>query len=694
MSTGTGFNIDRLRSPYENKSEWEMRKEFLEAHQGSFPVHRLLCLSNCYINSRLYGCRYPLATMKELEALSIGLILTNTDKIMGVQKVQFVKEKKESKMAKINFVKASEDITVKQECDRVSIQILDNVTTKNSVTDNNFIISTSTTKSSTLNTTEHNTISTTKPDIPSTTNPITPSTTKPQTLNTTIPCIASTMISSSPSTTTLSTSSTTTANTVSLKTLLTRTSVKSNFASHCEPKPVTHPPPKLKRNTQAEIALSTKNDMVDCISVDMTPVEQQIFDLAKVLEELLKKDVNHLPKDFLPIAAIKNKSVFTYKYKELPAPKGLHKFVCCVTFDSVELAEGEGGSKKKARHNSIEVAGNKLCKKFLKVVKLNPETQVLKTSDDYFPSAWSLHEEIPSNNSAMIHKESNAVNLARSKKRKFSETSNDLSRFLLIEPKETTSTDNAKAILQRSADFNKAILEYEYHDEGTGVRCRVILEGHVLVDCFGTGRLTVKNAAAEKALEGLKQMCWTIKVKQAVDSDEAGLSRDEIFGEIQAQVKAIPEDNKGRQLLMKMGWTGGGVGAEGNKGLEVPVAEELSKNQVICRAGLGSRNSSEKEFRNKVVEALEIYTKSGKQEDLMFTADFTKDERAYIHQQAQKLGLKTQSRGSGEARYLTVSRRRSAFQLFNHLLEEGGSTAKYELVAPGQSSKIESIVIS
>ncbi|XP_021365510.1 uncharacterized protein LOC110458222 [Mizuhopecten yessoensis] len=655
MSTSPGFNINRLRSPYENDFEWKMREEFLQAHRGSYPVHRLLCLSNCYINSRLYGCRYPPATMKELEILSCDLT-TTVDKIMGVQKVKFVKAKENTKVefvkakevTMIKFVKASEDTVVKQETTsgQNPIPSTDSEATRNGANDSTKTSSPSATPSSFTNAA--------KPNIPSMTKPCIPSTVKPS-----APSISS---------------------------------VKSSFASQCVPKPVVHPPPKLKQNTQTMAMSQTQNnpnsnEINNLNSDGMSPIDQTFFELAQALEGLLKKDINYVPGDFLPIAAMKTKMVFSYKYKEVPAPKGLHKFQCCTMYDSIEIAEGEGGNKKKARHKSMEQAGCKLCKTFLKVVRLNPETQVLKGSDEYFPSAWSLHEQQPDNSSADVHKESNAMSLAASKKRKFSETSSDLSRFLLIEPTEQRTSDNAKAVLQRSADFNKALLEYEFHDEGTGVRCRVILEGHILVEYFGTGRLTAKSTAAEKALEGLRKMCWTIKVKQSVDSDEAGLSRDEIFGEIQAQVKAIPEDNKGRQLLMKMGWTGGGVGSEGNKGREFPVAEELETNKVIGRAGLGSSTSSEKEFRAKVVETLESYAKSGKQEDLMFTAEFTKEERAYIHQQSQKIGLKTQSRGSGESRYLTVSRRRSAFQLFNHLVEEGGSTAKYELVAPGQSSQ-------
>lgn len=134
-----------------------------------------------------------------------------------------------------------------------------------------------------------------------------------------------------------------------------------------------------------------------------------------------------------------------------------------------------------------------------------------------------------------------------------------------------------------------------------------------------------------------------------------------------------------------MGWTGGGVGAEGNKGLAEPVAVTMTNHILLNRQGLGLHGDHAKamvDFKKKITEVIDNYTKSDRQDDLAFAPEFSKEERAFIHQYSQKLGLKTHSRGSGSERYLTISRKRSASQLFEHIMEEGGATPKYELIPP------------
>ncbi|KAK3107724.1 hypothetical protein FSP39_020872 [Pinctada imbricata] len=188
---------------------------------------------------------------------------------------------------------------------------------------------------------------------------------------------------------------------------------------------------------------------------------------------------------------------------------------------------------------------------------------------------------------------------------------------------------------------------------------------------MGCSKTNAKTVASERALDRLRQTCWTIRVKQAVDSDETGIDREEVMGELQ------------KQTLRKMGWTGGGVGAEGNKGKAEPVAVSMAAHTVIRREGLGlSSNQTMVDFKKKVKEVIENYAKSEKQEDLAFAPCFSKEERAFIHQQCMRLNLKSQSRGTGNERYLTVSRKRTSSQLFDHLMQEGGSTSKYELVPP------------
>lgn len=89
-----------------------------------------------------------------------------------------------------------------------------------------------------------------------------------------------------------------------------------------------------------------------------------------------------------------------------------------------------------------------------------------------------------------------------------------------------------------------------------------------------------------------------------------------------------------------MGWTGGGVGARGNKGLAEPVAVTMTNHVLLNREGLGLHGDHAKamvDFKKKITEVIDNYTKSEKQEDLAFSPEFSKEERAFIHQYSQKL---------------------------------------------------------
>ena len=87
------FDLNRLRNPFESDREWDMRLTFLRIHKDKFPVYRLLCLSNCYINSEVYGCAYGPTLMNQLAHLKRELPEnTSSSRRKGVEKVNFVKQ--------------------------------------------------------------------------------------------------------------------------------------------------------------------------------------------------------------------------------------------------------------------------------------------------------------------------------------------------------------------------------------------------------------------------------------------------------------------------------------------------------------------------------------------------------------------------------------------------------------------------
>ncbi|KAJ9574242.1 hypothetical protein L9F63_026112 [Diploptera punctata] len=99
----------------------------------------------------------------------------------------------------------------------------------------------------------------------------------------------------------------------------------------------------------------------------------------------------------------------------------------------------------------------------------------------------------------------------------------------------------------------------------------------------------------------------------------------------------------------------------------------------------GQRNQglSEKALINqKLRQLIYDYAKSDSDKDLVFSSDFTKDERKMMHMTANKLKLKTRSHGKGDDRYLVVSRKQDIWQTVEQLIECGGSNERYELIPP------------
>lgn len=257
----------------------------------------------------------------------------------------------------------------------------------------------------------------------------------------------------------------------------------------------------------------------------------------------------------------------------------------------------------------------------------------------------------------------------------------DLSDFIIMDYSKLSPNINATSILHNSANFNRVVLKYQFEEiQGFGWRCKLILSDNEVVSSFGSTKEDAKKAAGEEALTSLREICYSIVVKQDVDSDEIeGLTKDEFVSEIQKGGNVIPDNNVGNMLLRKMGWSGGGVGKHGTG-----IAEPIKADQVIGREGLGLTASKgiDQSFHQKVQDMLVNYTRSNDQNDLHFSPEFTKEERAVIHKAAQKYGLKSHSKGKDEDRFLIISRKRSASQLLDHVMSSGGTTSKYEVVAP------------
>ncbi|ESO98857.1 hypothetical protein LOTGIDRAFT_113738 [Lottia gigantea] len=179
-------------------------------------------------------------------------------------------------------------------------------------------------------------------------------------------------------------------------------------------------------------------------------------------------------------------------------------------------------------------------------------------------------------------------------------------------------------------------------------------------------------------------ICWTMKYKTIVDADNDMLSKDSVMEDkekVSNEIehgKKLGDSNIGSKLMKKMGWSGGGIGKN-----QQGRAEPVLINKVVERSGLGADGkSSQKELKNVVFKIVNDYYHSNDDTDIAFAPDFSSFERKVIHDACRKFGLKSKSYGSGDDRYLVISRQRTPQELYQYVLSKGGETHKYKLIPP------------
>ncbi|KAM6299982.1 NF-kappa-B-repressing factor [Aegotheles albertisi] len=241
------------------------------------------------------------------------------------------------------------------------------------------------------------------------------------------------------------------------------------------------------------------------------------------------------------------------------------------------------------------------------------------------------------------------------------------------------NSSNPVCTLNDTAQFNKMTVEYVF-ERMTGMRwkCKVLLEDEFIAEAVGVKK-SVKHEAAEEAVKILKKTQPTVVNNLKKGAVEDVISRNEIRGRSaeEAFKQKIKEDNIGNQILRKMGWTGGGLGKDGEG-----IREPISVKEQFKREGLGlDVERVNKIAKRDIEEIIRNYARSDSHIDLTFSRELNMDERKQIHQIAQKYGLKSKSHGQGHNRYLVVSRKRRKEDLLDQLKQEG-QVGHYELIMP------------
>ncbi|KAM4664238.1 NF-kappa-B-repressing factor [Discoglossus pictus] len=243
------------------------------------------------------------------------------------------------------------------------------------------------------------------------------------------------------------------------------------------------------------------------------------------------------------------------------------------------------------------------------------------------------------------------------------------------------NASNPVCTLNDTAQFNKVSVEYVFEKlAGINWKCKVFMEQQFIAEAIGVKK-TVKHDAAQEAVMALKRTQPVMINNLKNGPMEDAISRNQIRGRSteEAYKQQIREDNIGNQLLRKMGWTGGGLGKEGEG-----IAEPIAVKEQFSREGLGLTSNNQKITKREIEQIIRNYAASHSQDDLTFSRELTNDERKYIHQISQKYGLKSKSHGQGTERFLVVSRKRNRQELIDQL-RQGGQVGSYALVMPRQN---------
>ncbi|XP_014291911.1 NF-kappa-B-repressing factor isoform X2 [Halyomorpha halys] len=248
--------------------------------------------------------------------------------------------------------------------------------------------------------------------------------------------------------------------------------------------------------------------------------------------------------------------------------------------------------------------------------------------------------------------------------------------------KSTVRDEGPVSIIERAASAAHMTTSYGISQNHELYSCKFSMDGMYLATGEGKTQKIAKEAACGIALDRLKETSFTVLVKapfvegEKVDRDLQRTSNDTAPQRAHIDTP-IAESNIGNKLMKLMGWTGGGLGRD-EQGIAEPVKIQ---EREVRRGGLGITNFHD--FRKKVTRIIEDYAHSDNKQDLVFTPDFTKDERRTIHELVRKYNLKSRSYGKNEdQRHLVVFRKVQPLEIVQDLLVCGGETEKYKLISP------------
>lgn len=162
------------------------------------------------------------------------------------------------------------------------------------------------------------------------------------------------------------------------------------------------------------------------------------------------------------------------------------------------------------------------------------------------------------------------------------------------------------------------------YDESIG-KFLYIFNGEIIAEGKGDSKKIAKKIADKNFETVLRGYCYQIRPKVAYFSPEDVIQRNGNKPTTE-QPDKLKADNLGFRMLEALGWKGGTSLGTKNEGIIDPINLSIK----VGRRGLGNDNPS---FDPKYFEnMLRNFKQNQVEYDLVFSSEFTKEERAQIHQ--------------------------------------------------------------
>lgn len=218
--------------------------------------------------------------------------------------------------------------------------------------------------------------------------------------------------------------------------------------------------------------------------------------------------------------------------------------------------------------------------------------------------------------------------------------------------RDSAGPENPVSLLYGNAQRAKKTIEFQELGQKQGLfHCAVVIDDILIATGEASNKKDAKRKCAEQAVQILRERQPVVD-ELLLHKKADIVEKDRLAAANKVEAPRISENNLGSQMLRKMGWTGGGLGSKGNKGRENPVMVDEKQG----RQGLGQEVTDGSVNKISVKNTVRNFIMDSFKRELRFSSDLSREDRAIVHKICQQYGLRHKSFGTGEDRYLVISK--------------------------------------